>query len=76
MISKSGITVGRAIILEFEVRVPVNLNLNEAHTVIGARARFYQIIKGHASDRMLKMVVPLVGFELTTYRLQGGCSTN
>ena len=21
-------------------------------------------------------VVPLVGFELTTYRLQGGCSTN
>ena len=74
MISKSGITVGRAIILEFEVRVPVNLN--EARTVIGARARFYQIIKGHASDRMLKMVVPLVGFELTTYRLQGGCSTN
>ncbi len=22
------------------------------------------------------MLVPLVGFELTTYRLQGGCSTN
>jgi hypothetical protein len=22
------------------------------------------------------IVVPLVGFELTTYRLQGGCSTN
>jgi hypothetical protein len=22
------------------------------------------------------VVVPLVGFELTTYRLQGGCSTN
>ena len=21
-------------------------------------------------------MVPLVGFELTTYRLQGGCSTN
>jgi len=21
-------------------------------------------------------LVPLVGFELTTYRLQGGCSTN
>jgi len=21
-------------------------------------------------------VVPIVGFELTTYRLQGGCSTN
>jgi hypothetical protein len=26
-------------------------------------------------DQGLKMV-PLVGFELTTYRLQGGCSTN
>ena len=24
----------------------------------------------------LLMVVPVVGFELTTYRLQGGCSTN
>jgi hypothetical protein len=23
-----------------------------------------------------KGMVPLVGFELTTYRLQGGCSTN
>jgi hypothetical protein len=22
------------------------------------------------------LLVPLVGFELTTYRLQGGCSTN
>jgi len=22
------------------------------------------------------LMVPLVGFELTTYRLQGGCSTN
>jgi hypothetical protein len=26
-------------------------------------------------EQGLKMV-PLVGFELTTYRLQGGCSTN
>jgi 5-formyltetrahydrofolate cyclo-ligase len=24
----------------------------------------------------LELVVPIVGFELTTYRLQGGCSTN
>jgi len=24
----------------------------------------------------LIILVPLVGFELTTYRLQGGCSTN
>jgi len=22
------------------------------------------------------LMVPIVGFELTTYRLQGGCSTN
>lgn len=24
----------------------------------------------------VSIMVPLVGFELTTYRLQGGCSTN
>ncbi len=27
-------------------------------------------------DGQEKGMVPLVGFELTTYRLQGGCSTN
>jgi hypothetical protein len=28
------------------------------------------------SELFYIFVVPLVGFELTTYRLQGGCSTN
>jgi hypothetical protein len=27
-------------------------------------------------DGKYRTMVPLVGFELTTYRLQGGCSTN
>jgi hypothetical protein len=30
---------------------------------------------GDCSAKMLIIMVPLVGFELTTYRLQGGCST-
>jgi len=25
---------------------------------------------------LLKNMVPIIGFELMTYRLQGGCSTN
>jgi hypothetical protein len=35
-----------------------------------------QAQKRPASLQALQMMVPLVGFELTTYRLQGGCSTN
>jgi hypothetical protein len=27
-------------------------------------------------EGLMQWVVPLVGLELTTYRLQGGCSTN
>lgn len=33
----------------------------------------------HAGDRegvSVEKMVPVVGIELTTYRLQGGCSTN
>ena len=32
--------------------------------------------KRPASLQVFILLVPLVGFELTTYRLQGGCSTN
>ncbi len=31
--------------------------------------------KRFVERRIAKKMVPLVGFELTTYRLQGGCST-
>ena len=31
---------------------------------------------GVKKDGGNKTVVPLIGFELMTYRLQGGCSTN
>ncbi len=30
----------------------------------------------HVFSMYLGEMVPVVGFELTTYRLQGGCSTN
>jgi len=31
---------------------------------------------GFKNSKEFVDLVPLVGFELTTYRLQGGCSTN
>ena len=30
----------------------------------------------HKTPKCLQVMVPLVGIELTTYRLQSGCSTN
>jgi hypothetical protein len=35
-----------------------------------------EILISHRIERGKMQMVPLVGFELTTYRLQGGCSTN
>ena len=34
------------------------------------------MLKRPAPLQAIWILVPLVGFELTTYRLQGGCSTN
>ncbi len=31
---------------------------------------------GQGTSQKAPEMVPVVGFELTTYRLQGGCSTN
>ena len=31
---------------------------------------------GSLTQKVLRMMVPIIGFELMTYRLQGGCSTN
>ena len=31
---------------------------------------------GHGTSLKAPKLVPVVGIELTTYRLQGGCSTN
>jgi hypothetical protein len=33
-------------------------------------------MKRPASLQALEILVPIIGFELMTYRLQGGCSTN
>ncbi len=35
-----------------------------------------QKIKRPAMLQALRILVPIIGFELMTYRLQGGCSTN
>jgi hypothetical protein len=40
------------------------------------QSKIHRKRKGLHCYRPLILLVPLAGFELATYRLQGGCSTN
>jgi hypothetical protein len=54
-------------------------NLESQHTQRRANPCVYwgEVQKDKRPERSGRcQLVPLVGFELTTYRLQGGCSTN
>ena len=46
------------------------------HSKNSSLAQRHQAKKKDLRKSGLLMMVPVVGFELTTYRLQGGCSTN
>jgi hypothetical protein len=59
-------------------QVMAMVGLGKPTVGLATKAR-YQSLKAERSKgayEFIKRMVPVVGFELTTYRLQGGCSTN
>ena len=42
----------------------------------GSRTHDFSLARRHFTTKLIGHMVPFVGLELTTYRLQGGCSTN